>query len=233
MTAKGAATAAAAGLEASREDGGAGAPSLRDIAYAAIKHRITTCEFRPGQFLNEAWVSASLGIGRTPVHQALDRLMLEGMVEVIARKGVIVKPLSLDEVLQIIEVRLLNESYSVRLAAERASATEIAQLDDILVRADALLDDGDSEQMMLLDREFHLGLGRAAKNAVLAAVLGRLHDRSLRFWVISLNAPGHYASVYHEHRAILGAIRVRDPDAAEVAMREHIETFRRNVTQFL
>src|SRR4051812_42750255 len=94
------------------------ASSLRDTAYAAIKHRIITCAFKPGEFLNEASVSATLGIGRTPVHQAIDRLMLEGMLDVMPRKGVIVRPVSLDEVMQIIEVRLLNECPCVRLATD-------------------------------------------------------------------------------------------------------------------
>ena len=84
--------------------------SLRDAAYEAIKHRIITCTYRPGEYINEANVSAMLGIGRTPVHQAIDRLMLEGMVDVMPRKGVIVKPVSLDEIMQIVEVRLLNET---------------------------------------------------------------------------------------------------------------------------
>ena len=86
------------------------AASLRDAAYDAIKHRIITCAFRPGEYINELQLSSILKIGRTPVHQALDRLMIEGMVEVIPRKGVIVKPVSLNEVLQIIEVRLINEA---------------------------------------------------------------------------------------------------------------------------
>src|SRR6478672_2854970 len=89
--------------------------SLRDEAYGAIKHRIITCEFRPGEYVNELQLSALLKIGRTPVHQALDRLMVEGMVEVIPRKGVIVRPVSLNEVLQIIEVRLINEPFGARL----------------------------------------------------------------------------------------------------------------------
>lgn len=73
--------------------------SLRARAYEEIKRRIITLRYEPGAYLNEARVSEQLGIGRTPVHQALDRLMLEGMVEVIPRKGVVVRPVSLDEVL--------------------------------------------------------------------------------------------------------------------------------------
>jgi DNA-binding FadR family transcriptional regulator len=85
--------------------------------------------------------------------------------------------------------------------------------------------------MMGFDRDFHLSLGRASKNPVLAEILGKLHDRSLRFWFISLNAPGHHRAVQQEHDKILAALKARDADLAEDAMREHIESFRRNLLQ--
>jgi DNA-binding GntR family transcriptional regulator len=86
---------------------------------------------------------------------------------------------------------------------------------------------------MLLDREFHLLIAKAAKNDVLTELLRTLHERSLRFWFISLNAPTQFAAVQSEHAAILDAIRQRQPDKAEAAMRRHIESFRTNVSQFL
>jgi DNA-binding GntR family transcriptional regulator len=98
------------------------AGSLKDHAYEAIKHRIITCVFKPGQELSEKAVARLLKIGRTPVHQAFDRLNTEGLVDVQPRKGVVVRPINLDEVIEIIEIRLLNETFAVRLAAERASS---------------------------------------------------------------------------------------------------------------
>lgn len=207
--------------------------SLRDTAYDAIKHRIITCAFRPGEYINELQLSSVLKIGRTPVHQALDRLMIEGMVEVIPRKGVIVRPVSLNEVLQIIEVRLINECYCARLAAERANNSDIADLADVLRRTKHWTSMRNVENMMLLDREFHLLVARAGKNEVLADLLRGLHERSLRFWFISLNAPAQYESVHDQHDAIFAAIQQRDPDKSEAAMRAHIESFRANVSQFL
>jgi len=209
------------------------ATSLRDTAYEAIKHRIITCAFKPGEYINELQLSSILKIGRTPVHQALDRLMIEGMVEVIPRKGVIVKPVSLNEVLQIIQVRLINEPYGARLAAERADDSELAELDDVLVRARHWASLRNIEKIMLLDREFHLLIARAAKNDVLTELLRNLHERSLRFWFISLNAPKQYERVLDEHTAILEAIRQRDADKADAAMRGHIQSFQANVSQFL
>jgi DNA-binding GntR family transcriptional regulator len=205
--------------------------SLREAAYEAIKHRIITCAFKPGDYINEAYVSGAIGIGRTPVHQAIDRLMQEGLLEVIPRKGIIVKPVSLDEILQITEVRRVNEPYCVRLAAERADDRDLSTLEDILHRADAWTAVRNIEQMMMLDREFHIALARAARNAVLAAVLQNLHERSLRFWFISLTAHEHHTAVQREHRAIVEAIQQRDCGAAEQRMIEHIDSFRQNITR--
>jgi DNA-binding GntR family transcriptional regulator len=207
--------------------------SLRDAAYTAIRHRIMTCAFKPGEFINEAQVSAMLGIGRTPVHQAIDRLMLEGMVIVLPRKGVCVKAVSLDEIMEIIDIRLLNEIYCARLAAQRASRDEVAHLSDVLARAHQWIEAGSTENLMLLDGEFHSVLAKASRNAVLADILLKLHDRSLRFWFLSLDQPGHHQAVQRQHQAILDAIKNKDPQAAEDAMRHHIEEFRRNIIEKL
>ena len=206
-----------------------GTSSLLETAYEKIKQHITACEFRPGDYLNEAELSERFGIGRTPVHQAIDRLMIEGLVQVMPRKGIIVAPVSLDSVVQTIEVRLLNECHCARLAAERASEEDIRIMDDILAHAEKELPRHNSERLMRLDREFHGAIAQSSRNAVLADVLGRLHDKSLRFWILSLNTPGHHARVHTQHRAILGAIRAHDPLTAEQAMRDHIEDFRRNL----
>ncbi|HVO15631.1 MAG TPA: GntR family transcriptional regulator [Alphaproteobacteria bacterium] len=204
-------------------------PSLRARAYEEIKRRIITLQYRPGEYLNEAMISEQLGIGRTPVHQALDRLMLEDMVEVIPRKGVIVRPVSLDEVLQLIEVRLVNETHCVALAAQRATEAEIDELAAILGPTQTLIDLRDIEGLMLLDRNFHAGISAAAKNRVLANILLTLHERSLRFWFISLSDEAHLIEVRDQHVDIHNAIRARDPAAASQAMREHIESFRQNI----
>lgn len=208
------------------------AASLRDKAYEAIKHRIITCAFKPGEYINEFQLSSALKIGRTPVHQALDRLMIEGLVQIIPRKGVIVKPVSLNEVLQIIEVRLINEPYGARLAAERANDLDLADMHEVLLQAKQGATSRNVERLMLMDREFHLLIARAAKNDVLIELLRSLHERSLRFWFISLNAPKQYERVQEEHAAIYGAICKHDGDEADAAMRAHIQSFRANVSQF-
>jgi DNA-binding GntR family transcriptional regulator len=205
--------------------------SLRDQAYEAIKHRIITCAYRPGAYLNENQLFEELGFGRTPIHQAVTQLQLQGLLTVIPRKGLIVAPVSLDEILQVAEVRLVNEMECVRLAAARITAGELAELDAILEKSSQAWHEHDIEQLMLLDRDFHATLSRAARNPILADILRVLHERSLRVWFISLNNPGHLQGVQAEHAAIVAALKSRAPDTAIAAMRSHILSYRTNITR--
>jgi len=205
--------------------------SLVEQAYQDLKLRIITCRYRPGEALSEAAICLDLQIGRTPVHQAIHRLVADGLASILPRKGVMVRPVSMDEALEIIEVRVVTECYCARLAADRADQAELQRLEGILESSAKIAKTRNVEQMMLLDREFHDVLARAAKNTVLADVLRNLHERSLRFWFISLQHAEHHLKVLAQHRAIVAALHGRNPDAAEAAMREHICAFQANVTR--
>lgn len=207
--------------------------SLRTEAYREIKRRITTTTYRPGEILNETLVAESLRIGRTPVHEALNRLALEGMIEVIPRKGIIVKPVTLNEMREIAQVRASNEVLCVSLAARHADNDDIRAMRAVLDAAPAAIVKRDVEAMMNLDREFHCAISRAARNRTLADVLLQLHERSLRFWFISLSAPRHMEQVQREHRAIFEAIRAHNPKAAARAVTAHIHAYVHNITQQL
>lgn len=211
--------------------GRAPAQSLRDMAFEAIKRRIITCELRPGEVLSEAVLSDTLNIGRTPVRQAIDRLMTSGLVDVLPRKGVMVKPITLDEIFDIIEVRLINESHCARRAATQADESEIARMAANVNAMWSAAESADVDTMMDLDHAFHAIISGASRNAVVAEILGNLHDRSTRLWFISLRAVEQHVRVCEQHAAIVDGIRRRDPDAAEAAIREHIESFRDNLTR--
>ncbi|MGF6568357.1 DNA-binding GntR family transcriptional regulator [Paraburkholderia sp. GAS333] len=200
--------------------------SLAGQAYAFVKREIITMRLRPGEVLNEAELMARTGIGRTPVHQALHRLEHEGMLTIMPRKGVMVRPVSLDDVLAIIDVRLVNESYCVELAARHAQQPNYDAMQALLDRSDVCVAAHDVEGMMDIDREFHLAISAAARNPVLAEILRGLHERSLRFWFISLSAPHHLEDVHDEHLELFRLLRERDADGARQAVQKHIESFR-------
>lgn len=215
-------------------DEAAAAPrSLRDEAYETIKQRIILCVFRPGEALSEAAVATGLGLGRTPVRQAFDRLMRDGLVEVLPRKGILVRPISHDEVREMVDVRLLNEGFCARLAAERAEPQVLAALAANVADGAAAAAAGDVPALMALDRAFHTTISAAARNAVLGEILKNLHERAQRVWYVSLRDTEHHRRVVDEHAAIVEALQRRDPDAAEAAVRAHILSFAENVRRQL
>lgn len=209
------------------------AAQLRELAYAQIKQRIISCEFRPGDAINEAQLTAALGLGRTPIHQALHRLEVEGMVTIMPRKGVMVTALSLNDVLDMIEVRVSNEQLCIKLAVERAHDSDIQAMRDILERTPALLAKHDVAGLMALDLRFHMSISAAAHNRVLAELLRNLHEKQARFWYLTLSENHHSERIYHEHLQILEALEQRDGDAAVAAVHHHIDDFRRAIMRTL
>ena len=205
--------------------------ALREFAYAEIKRRIMTLEFRPGEPINEAHLQTLLGIGRTPVHQALHRLEVEGLVSIMPRKGVMVTPLSLNDVMDMIEVRMANEILCVGLAAERADEADLKSMRDIVDRSPALIARRDVPALMGLDMQFHIAISAASRNKVLGDLLRNLHEKQARFWFLSLSDPQHLQHVYEEHLQIVDALERRDADAAREAIRQHVDEFRSNIVR--
>ncbi len=213
----------------------AGTPvkSLAETAYEELKIKILTLEFEPGSYLNEAAATKILNIGRNPIHNAVKRLVFEGLIEIIPRKGMIIKSVQLGEILEVAEARIINEAFCARKAAERASGADIKRMQQIINDSNIALKANDTKAQMFLDRDFHCAIFKAAGNGVLEDMLRVLHERSLRNWFISLREPAQAASVYEQHCAILEAIKTKDPEDASRQMVAHIEASRSALTNQL
>ena len=203
--------------------------ALREQAYAEIKRRIIHCEFRPGEALNEAQIGAALGLGRTPVHQALHRLEVEGLVSILPRKGVLVSPLSLNDVLDTIEVRATNEALCVTLAAQRAQEPDFQAMRAIVAPTAELIAKRDIPNLMTVDLKFHGAISAAARNRVLADLLRGLHEKQARFWFMSLSDPTHMQNVLDDHLSIIEALERRDESLVREIVHHHIDEFRKTI----
>ena len=203
------------------------APTQNQQAYNQLKEALTTLSYKPGDYLNTAGLMGELALGRTPINHALHRLANEGLVQIIPRKGVMVSPLSIDDALELIQVRLANEGLCARLAATRATGEDVRRLEDTARAFDAAVTRRNMTEVMNLDRDFHEHVATAARNQMLSEILRVLHARSQRFWAITLAAEGHLAEVQGEHAAIIEALRRNDADAADAAVREHVVSFQR------
>lgn len=203
--------------------------SLADLAYEQIKKRIQTLVYRPGQYLNEAAICEELGFSRTPVHQAIHRLQVESLLEIIPRKGLIVRADSLNEMLELVDVRWLTEPDATGLAAERASPAQVEALAAILDEARQLLPKRQREGLQSLDVAFHRGILQASGNRVLQEVVGSIHDRSARLWHMNVWSETDLIRTQAEHEDILAAIRAGDKVAAAKAAQQHITSLRRSI----
>jgi DNA-binding GntR family transcriptional regulator len=200
--------------------------SLADTAYTGIKEKILKLFFLPGQYLNEGALCDLLGVGRTPVHQALQRLQHEGLVEVMPRKGIIVQPGSISEILKILDSRVTIEADLARNAASRATAGEAEELKKLArVKVNgsgrSQLDD-----FVDADRAFHRRFAELAGNPVMSEIARTLHDRSIRYWYLHLWQTFDGRASGNEHAAIADAIARGNGEAAASAVRSHIESLR-------
>jgi len=200
--------------------------SLTERAYAEIRRRVITLAFRPGEFLNESMICASLGIGRTPVHEALHRLQLEGLVQIVPRKGVMIRNDSLNDVVALIETRMVVEPAGMALAAERAQLSHLRSLEALLRLARQAIKQGNRAAYMVLDAEFHNEIVRATGNSVLADVIRMLHQRASRIWHLQVWNEADLRQTQVEHEAIFEALKSGNGDSTAAAARAHLTSLR-------
>lgn len=200
--------------------------TLSEHAYHLIKDRIISARYVPGQFLQEASICEELRLGRTPVHQALHRLQQEGLLDIIPRKGILIRAESLAEIFMALEARMLIEPYCAAQCAERASAAEIAELETMLEEYHRLSKDGEQAPMMEIDRRFHATIARIAGNDLLVEFLRPIQERMSRMWFLPHWQTRDFTMTEFEHDRLLAALKSRDGKAAADAMRAHIESLR-------
>jgi DNA-binding GntR family transcriptional regulator len=199
--------------------------SLGDIAYAGIRHAITSLALPPGSAVNEAALAAELGVGLAPVRSALRRLAWENLVVILPRRGTLVAELDVADLQEIFELRVELEGLSARLAAERAEDGERASLSALIERTRGALASGDQQALIELDRELHAAIAEAAGNTLLAAQLDWLYGHVRRLWSVTLDRVSALRASVAEHEAVVDAIVRGDEAEAHDRMQAHVRRF--------
>ena len=195
------------------------AASLADRAYVAIRDLIVSLELSPGALIEERQLVESLGIGRTPVREALRRLSQEQLVEVFPRRGMFVTGVDVRDLARISEVRAALEPEAARLASERATDEE---RDDLASLGDDIKRGAD---LMGLDERIHRAIYAAAHNHLLEKTLGEYYVLALRIWMIALDRAHDLEEAVEAHRDLIHEIVVGNGDRAADIMRAHVENF--------
>lgn len=205
---------------------------LSDKAYHLIRQKIITLEFPPLSPIDEQTLMEDLQLGRTPIREALQRLAAEDLVFLAPRRGIFVSEISITDLQKIFEARMVLEGFCARLAAERATADQIDEIEGVIHEIDHV-PEGDGKALMLIDERFHELLYQAADNEFIADTSRRLHALSFRLWHLVLDRLGDVRGAMEQHIEIADALRDRDPVQAETLVRKHVSEFQQEIKAVL
>lgn len=208
--------------------------TLTDKAYVGLRTLICTGELAPGDCLSEPELQETLGVGRTPIREAIRALAAEHLIEVFPRRGTFVAGVDPRNLRAMSEVRAQLEPMAARLAAVRRSDADLIQFRGALAQL-AELEQGDLREqeraLIDLDSQIHQLIYRATQNAYLANDLDRYYIHSLRIWNLGLGRVGHLRQAVLEHKELLDAIIQGDSDRAFNVMSKHVTEFEAEIAR--
>jgi DNA-binding GntR family transcriptional regulator len=199
--------------------------SLSEKAYWLIRDQIVSLRLEPGSMINERELTSELGLGRTPVREALRRLADENLVVVYPRRGIFVSNIEARDLATISEVRAELEGFAARLAAERAGAEERGVCRELIEELEASRSERDAHKLIHFDQRIHRHIYRCTHNEFLEATLEEYFVLTLRLWLVVIDRVRRLDEAVQDHHELLEAICDADGDRAEVVMRRHVIGF--------
>ncbi|BAK35088.1 putative GntR family transcriptional regulator [Microlunatus phosphovorus NM-1] len=208
--------------------------SLAGLAYQQIKDRLIMLDIRPGDPINDVALAAELGVGRTPVREALKRLETDHLVVSYPRRGTFATVVDVTELGSISDIRQLLEPHAARRAAENATPAQRLEMRETanLVR-DLQVVDGDRTAFITEDRAIHQLIYRATGNSHLEDVLTRYDNLATRIWCLVIDKLPDLAEHIRDHAGLLEAIAAGDGDLAASLTLGHVTGFERAIRSVL
>lgn len=197
-------------------------PALRDRVYDHLRTAIINGRMTPGTTLLQEQLAEQMGVSRTPIRDALDRLASEGLVTRNAGGRVSVAELSFQELSEKYTVRSVLEGLALRLAAERMGARQLAELGRILRTMREAVEQQDAITVTEIGADFHDTIIASCGNDFLIQTLQSLNDSIRRYRRVAANIPGRAIETMHEHEQIYDALQSGDIETAQQLIQEHI-----------
>ncbi|MEN8149903.1 MAG: GntR family transcriptional regulator [Planctomycetota bacterium] len=210
--------------------------TVAEDVYQALKRDVLTLRHRPGEPLREQDLAERYGASRAPVREACRRLQQEGLVESVPYKGYFAQRISLKEIAECFDLRLVLETHAVRSAVERVrdGGAESVERLEALGRVEYTRDDPDSyEEFLARNLEFHVAVAELAGNGRLLRVLKDLIESMQRFFFLGLDLGDFGAEMREEHEELIRLIRDGDADGAADMTRRQIERSRERILKAL
>jgi DNA-binding GntR family transcriptional regulator len=203
-----------------REPAARAADSAEQI-YERVKTMAMTFEIRPGERVNEVEIAKSLNVSRTPLREALNRLMVEGFLTRAPNRGFIGRPLDAKQVFDLYELRRALEASIVTIACERATDDELLELERFVKASKDRPEDTNASSLLALDEQFHERLAQLTRNQEMVRAVKSINARIHYFrWIDMQN--GRRRHTQQEHLRIVKALKERDAGAARELVQGHI-----------
>ncbi len=210
-----------------------GASSLEEKVYMTLEEQILSGKLRAGDSLTETKLAASLGVSRTPVREALQRLGREGLISHVPNKGAVVLGISEKDLIDIYKIRMRLEGLAARIAAENSDSELSKKLTENVELTSFYIEKGNIEKVKDLDSEFHDIIYRSCESRMLGKTLSELHRYIASYRKLSLAVDGRIECSLAEHKEICDAIQSGNADAADSLMSAHVEHALQNMLTIL
>ena len=205
--------------------------SLSKQAYEKLRHEILTCMLMPGRVVSERELARRYEISKTPIREALTQVCHDGLMQRLPGRGYIVAPVTIKDIRDLFDIRLILERAAAKRAAQAPSAEFINRLKEMaVVRYD--LDDPESHSKFLkTNRDFHLTLAEAASNRRLEALLGDVLNEIDRLFYLGLRLRDSSEEMVKEHQEVVAALENGDIDGIQEAISKQIITSRDRILE--
>jgi DNA-binding GntR family transcriptional regulator len=192
---------------------------------------IIDLRLQPGMMIDELSLAAEIGLGRTPVHEAVARLVIDRLVAVLPRRGLMIAPIGLDEVREIFEAREAIECGNAYFAVQHATDADLVELGRLVDAAEDALEETNVLRFLEDDQRIHRLLAHMVRNSFLQDAADRILLHNLRFWRFYFTTRRAQPGTLVTHRPLLAALKRRDAREALTAMRDHILASRALLTE--
>jgi DNA-binding GntR family transcriptional regulator len=207
--------------------------SQGEVAYAALRRRIIHCELEPGERITEAQLASETRIGKTPVREALTRLIQDGLVRSMPGHGYEVTPITLGDVQDLYNFRLIIEPAAAQLAAGHVSATDLRRLDELCAARFSTADKESQSRYLQANYLFHTTIADASGNRRLAGAVRRALEESERLFHLSSALKKSGDDIAHEHTELVDALIAGDGETARKLTLAHLTASQRRVLDAL
>ena len=200
--------------------------SLTERAVAQLRADILSTRLAPGEVISEAMAAERLELGKAPIRAALARLAEEGLVASVPRRGWVVSLVTIRDIHEVFDLRLMLEPEAARRAAGRVDAAMLRRLDAVCEQGYRCGDAESALSFLHANKAFHVAVAELSGNARLSRQVDRLLDESTRMLVMGLSRRDRTGEMAHEHRALIEALALGRAEEAARIMHQQVSESR-------